>query len=279
MQTPDQAQLTQLASKYQLPAFPLAMQEIERLINNASPDIAAICQVIDDTPALSHELLATVNSPYFCRQVQLNEIKELTDKFGLNALCSYCTALLLGENFKHDLDNLVTQLWQDTIDIANAMVFLGDNVKQAIPSSLLYTIGVFQGSGMALLARHHKKYEDVIFQALSNRDNSVRAEQQHYNIDHTVLAYAVATQWNLPENIAQLILHHHAISYFDTASHSHYQLAFCVFKAAEHMVYQAKYERPSPDWQEFKHTVLLMLGISDLDFEAIFTEYFAIYSL
>ncbi|WP_448548036.1 HDOD domain-containing protein [Thalassotalea fusca] len=276
MHTPDQVQLAQLASKFRIPAFSLSMQEIERLVNHASPDIVAICQLIDNTPALSHELLATINSPYFCREVQLNEIKALTDKYGLSALCSYCTALLLGDNFKQDTNKLVVELWQDAVDIANAMVFLGEKVRQAIPSSLLFTIGVFQGSGMALLARHYEDYADVLSQALNNRDNSVRAEQQHYNIDHTVLAYAVATQWQLPENIGQLILHHHSINYFDTASHSHYQLAFCVLKAAEHMVYQAKYERPSPDWQEFKHTVLLMLGISELNFESIFTEYFNI---
>lgn len=143
---------------------------------------------------------------------------------------------------------------------------------------MLYTIGLFRDCGIALLALKYKDYKNILVEANSNCKNSVELEEKHYQTNHVVLGYYVASSWNLPKNICTLILQHHDKNYLSVRTSSLEQLAFSVLKAAENMIEIVKRTNLSPDWSEVGEDVLDVLGITPADYICLVSDFTELYN-
>jgi HD-like signal output (HDOD) protein len=198
---------------------------------------------------------------------RISEIKQAVMILGLKTINGLVTALLLKSSFKGNASISLERFWDDSLDVANAMAFIGNKIKNKIPVDMLYTIGLFENCGIPLLALKFSNYKEVLIKANSQGVNSIALEEDCYQTNHAVLGYYVASSWNLPKEICELILRHHDASFLDTISGSNEQLAFAALKAAENMVERVKRHNVAPDWEEVKEQALDTLGISVIDYE------------
>lgn len=274
----DEKQIQSVMSSFQIPIKPQALQEIERLMDEEYPDLNKISNVISRDVALSSAILKVINSPLYGMNRRISEIKQASMMLGLNTIKSLVTALLLKQSFAGKASISLERFWDDALDTANAMQFIGSRVKNEVPVDMLFTIGLFHDCGIPMLALKYQNYKEVLMTANTDNVNSIALEEKSYGTNHATLGYFVASSWHLPKNICQVILRHHDLSFIGSKTNDiQDELALCVLKAAENLTENAKRYRNSADWLEFGDRVLDTLGISEEDFRDLLDDYNELY--
>ena len=273
----DNKKMASVVSSFQIPVKPRILADLQLLLDKVEPDIDRVADLISSDVGLSSAILKTINSPFYGLSRRISKIKQAVMILGLKTINGLVTALLLKSSFQGNSCISLERFWDDSLDVANAMAFVGSKVKNTIPVDMLYTIGLFQNCGIPLLALKFGDYKDVLIEANSLGINSISLEEKKYQTNHAVLGYYVASSWHLPKEICSLILQHHESDYLSEISGNDEQLAFATLKVAEHMVERVKRHNISPDWEAIKESVLDVLGLTTIDFENLeddFSELF-----
>lgn len=273
----DDKKISAVVSSFQIPVKPQILTELQSLLDEVEPDIDKVAKLISTDVGLSSSILKIINSPFYGMKRKISKIKQAVMIVGLKTINGLVTALLLKSCFKGSSCISLERFWDDSLDIANAMAFIGNKVQSTIPIDTLYTIGLFQNCGIPLLAIKFSDYKDLLIQANSLGVNSIELEEQKYQTNHAVLGYYVACSWHLPKEICLIILQHHAENYFSEISGNNEQLALATLKLAEYMVEKEKRLKISPEWEAVKESVLDILGLTSVDFEELednFSELF-----
>ena len=273
----DQQQIQSVMSSFQIPVKPEVLTEIETLMDEEYPDMGKISEVIARDVGLSAAILKVINSPFYGMNRRISEIKQAAMMLGLTTIKSLVTALLLKKSFSGNASISLERFWDDAIDTANAMQFIGNRVKNEVPVDMLFTIGLFHDCGIPLLALKHSNYKDILIAANNNNDNPIALEEKHYGCNHAVLGYYVATSWHLPKDICQIILRHHDFSFIESNTCGKDELVFCVLKAAENLTENVKRHGNSPDWQIIGNQALSILGLSEEDYRDLMDDYSELY--
>lgn len=275
----DENKIASAVSSFQIPVKPQILTDIQVLLENSEPDMNRIAVLISSDVGLSSAILKIINSPFYGMNRNISEIKQAVMMLGLKTINSLVTSILLKSAFQGKACISLERFWDDSLDVANAMAFIGNKVKNEIPVDMLYTIGLFQNCGIPLLAIRFDNYKNILIEANSTGVNSIELEEKTYQTNHAVLGYYVASSWNLPKDICNLILRHHELDYLSDITDNKDQLAFAVLKVAENLVERVKRHNTSPDWDKIKDTAFDVLGITSIDYaelEENFSEIFYI---
>ena len=273
----DNKKLASAVSSFQVPAKPQILIDIQKLMAEDEPDIDKIALLISNDVGLSSAILKVINSPLYGVNRKVSKIKHAVMALGLRGVNGLVVALLLKSSIQGTSSISLEHFWDNAIDIANAMSFIGGEIDSKIPVDTLYSIGLFHNCGMPILALRYSDYDDILAEASSLALNSLALEEQHYNTNHAVLGYYVATSWNLPSEICQIILRHHEVDYLAEITDSKEQLAFAILKAAENLIEQVRRQSVTPDWQYVQEAVFDVLGISAMDSSDLEDGYTLVY--
>jgi len=247
------------------------------MMDEEEPDIEDISALISNDVGLSAAILKIINSPFYGMNRRISEIKQAVMMLGLKTINGLVTALLLKASFKGEASISLERFWDDALDIANAMSFIGNVVKNEVPVDMLYSIGLFHDCGIPLFALKYQNYQETLIEANKLNVNSVALEEKYYQTNHTVLGYYVASSWHLPKEICQLIAQHHDNDYLRYAKAPQAQLIYAILKIAENMVEKVKRQNEAPDWSIVMDMVLEIVGLSSTDYadlEDDFSDYF-----
>lgn len=269
----DDKKLAKVATSFQIPVKPQILTDLQRLLDTAEPDIDEIAVLISNDVGLSSSILKLVNSPFYGMKRKSSKIKQAVMMLGLETISGLMSALLLKSAFKGTSSISLERFWDDSLDVANAMAFVAQRVKNKISVDILYTIGLFQNCGIPLLAQKFDDYKDILIEANSSGVNSIQLEEENYQTNHAVLGYYVASSWHLPKEICELILRHHEIAFLSKISGNKEQLAFATLKVADNLVERVKRRCDSPDWIQSQRDALNVLGLSISDYEDLKDEY------
>ena len=262
----DNKKMAKVISSFQIPIKPEILSRIQELMKVDEPDIEDIANLISSDVGLSAAILKIINSPFYGMNRRISEIKQAVMMLGIKTINGLVTALLLKASFKGTSSISLERFWDDAQDIANAMSYVGNKVKNEVPVDMLYTIGLFHDCGVPMLALKYPDYKNVLIEANQLGRNSAQLEESYYGTSHTVLGYYVASSWHLPKEICRLISQHHELDYLKYNPEPEQQLIYAVLKIAENMVERVKRQNESPDWQHVQNEVLEILGISSVDY-------------
>lgn len=157
------------------------------------------------------------------------------------------------------------------------MSYIGNKVKNKVPVDILYSIGLFHDCGIPLLALKYQNYPEILKEAHSQQCNTIKLKELHYKTNHAALGYYIASSWNLPREICQLIAQHHELDYLIFIKDHQMQLIYVVLKIAENMVAKVKKFSESPDWESLQNDVLDIVDLSHEDYHDLkedFAEFF-----
>ena len=241
------------------------------------PNIDKVALLISNDVGLSSAIIKVINSPLYGVNRKVSKIKHAVMALGLRGVNGLVIALLLKSSIQGTSSISLEHFWDNAIDTANAMSFIGGEIDSKIPVDTLYSIGLFHNCGMPILALKYTDYNDLLAEASGLALNSLELEEQHYHTNHAVLGYYVATSWNLPSEICQIILRHHEVDYLDEITDSSEQLAFAILKAAENLIEQARRQSVTPDWEYVQEAVFDVLGISAMDYSDLEDGYTLLY--
>lgn len=270
--------MASVVSSFQVPVKPKALIKMQKIMDEEEPDINLVAALISSDIGLSSSILKIINSPYYGMNRQISAIKQAVMIIGLTTINSLVTALLLKSSFQGKAAISLERFWDDSLDVANAMLFIGNKIKDKVPIDMLYTVGLFHNCGIPLLALRFKSYKEVLIEANKTASNSILLEEERYNTNHAVLGYFIASSWHLPKEICEIILQHHNQHFFDTISGNEAQLELATLKVAENLVERVKRHTVCPDWEELELRVLDVLGLSTEDFADLEDDYYDLYT-
>jgi len=273
----DNKKMAGVISSFQIPVKPELLSYIQDLMAEDEPNIEKIAELISSDIGLSAAILKIINSPVYGMNRKISEIKQAVMMLGLKTINGLTTALLLKASFQGNASISLEQFWDDALNIANAMSYVGNKVKNEVPVDMLYSIGLFHDCGIPLLALKYQSYSDVLKEAHSQQCYTIKLEELNYKTNHAALGYYVASSWNLPKEICHLIAQHHELDYLTFVKDHQAQLIYAVLKIAENMVEKARRYNESPDWESVQADVLDIVGLSPEDYhdlEEDFSDFF-----
>jgi HD-like signal output (HDOD) protein len=273
----DNKKMAEVVSSFQIPIKPEILSHLQELMKADEPDIEKIASLISSDVGLSAAILKIINSPFYGMNRRISEIKQAVMMLGLKTINGLVTALLLKASFKGASSISLESFWDNAQDIANAMSYIGNKVKNEVPVDMLYSIGLFHDCGIPLLALKYPDYKDVSIEANQSGCNSVKLEEHYYGTNHTVLGYYVASSWHLPKEICNLIAQHHELDYLKYTTSPNDQLIYAVLKIAENMVEKVRRQSESPDWEYVQDAVLEMLGLSAIDYNDLEDDFYELF--
>lgn len=269
----DNKKMARVVSSFQVPVKPQILIDMQLLLAEEEPNIKSIVGLISNDVGLSSSILKIINSPLYGVNRRVSKIKQAVVILGLKTINSLVTALLLKSSIRGNSCISLERFWDDSVDVANAMIFIGNKLQNKIPVDMLYTIGLFKNCGIPLLAIKFCDYKDLLIEANGLGVNSIKLEDKKYKTNHAAIGYYVASSWHLPKEICSLILQQHESDYLSQISGTNEQLTFAMLKVAEHMVERVKRFNASPDWESIKDGVLNVLGLTYFDFEELEDDY------
>lgn len=194
-----------------LVSLPEVFIKVNEQINDPRSSAADIGKVIEQDAGLTARLLKIVNSPYYGFPSSIDTISRAITIIGIRDLRDLVLATA-SVNALNGLDNDLISLetfWRHSLYCAITARILASqlndkNVERLFVAGLLHDIGTLvMYQGIPELSR------EAIRQAYNSNRPLHEIESEIIGYNHAEVGAELATRWKLPENIIEVIRHHH----------------------------------------------------------------------
>ncbi len=191
----------------ELPQFPDNIVYLEKLINDPDSEITHIAKQISTDPALTADLLKSVNSAQFMLPKRVDNIVEAVKIIGLRGLKNR----LFSTGTKRLLKSKQKWLWDHSHKTAFYAYNLARNFKRK--QDILddaYVGGILHDIGKIIFSNIHPMLLERINGFCKER-NIKRdfIEDLSAGLNHASIGGLIAEKWNFPEPLIQAIKYHH----------------------------------------------------------------------
>lgn len=257
--------IADISKGFSVPAQPELLLELQQLMAQSEPDLNVIANTITKDVAVAAAILKTVNSPIYGLARSISDIHKAARYIGLNGIMLLVRNTLLKKSFNQDDCSIaLEEFWQNAANIANTCVAISHCIKQNVSTDVLYSIGLFHDCGIPVMAMRYKDYSETYEHAYNTPSETLTSiEDSVYQVNHATIGYFVASSWNLPKDICQLILAHHERDYLTVINGQIDQVYFAILKLSENLVHKHKHFRESSDWLFLKDSVFILLNLDD----------------
>ena len=196
-----------------LPQFPESIIGLQKLLENPDATVSEIARVLGQDPALTADLLRTVNSARYMLPGRIDNVVEAIKIVGFRGLkqmlYSYGTQRVLGDGSDNDVAAVLWEHSQRTAfysyGIARGVLKRKDILDDVYVGAILHDIGKVVFSNLQPeVVKHIQRFANSrgipasIFEEMAN------------GIDHAEVGARLAERWNFPAPLAAAIRFHHA---------------------------------------------------------------------
>jgi len=212
-----------------LPQFPENILMVQKLINDPKSEMVDIARQISMDPALTADLLKTVNSAQYMLVKRVESISEAVKMVGMrgikNLLYSYGTQKLLGDDTSEK-----KLLWEHSYKTAFFAYNLIKNFRR--DRNLLddsYVAGILHDMGKIVFSNVHPELLRKIKKfCLERKMPSSTFEDLSAGMNHAEIGALIAEKWNFPDGLVNSIRFHHDPA---SAPAEHRDLVFTIYLA------------------------------------------------
>ena len=259
-----------------LVSLPEVCIRVNEMMDDPGVNATDIGKVIAQDTSLTARLLKIVNSAFYGFQARIETVSRAVTVIGLRELRGLVLAASAVESFSklpNDVLNLVN-FWRHSVYCGVIAQLLAQKCN-VLHSERLFVGGLLHDIGKL-----------VITNKLINesREVSKRVEQKKkfdFDIEHAVLGFDHAEvgglllkEWNMPESLCNSVMYHHRpnASTDPTIEICIIHIANILTNRAEHGITQ------SEKIQSIEPIALEMTGLTEDDFESIYTHASAVFS-
>jgi putative nucleotidyltransferase with HDIG domain len=201
-----------LTSCESLPALPLALQKVQKLLNDPKSTMAQIATVIATDQALASKTLKLVNSAFYGMTRPISSITQAIVILGLNTLSHLMLGLSVAKLFpqgKHPFD--LTVFWQHAFGVALIAKGIAEALRYEQPEEC-FIGGLMHDIGRLVLQQNfYDDYVRVIAMAKRKQCTLVEAEIAVFGADHSYAGGFIAEKWKIPPVLFTAIKYHHSL--------------------------------------------------------------------
>lgn len=265
-----------IIDKFSIPSKPTVLIALQQELIKSSPDPIDYADIISRDVALSAIVLKTVNSPLFGLKRELSDIRQAVVMLGADRLNQLVTFFALRQSITGKASISLEKFWDNTMEVATMSRFVLGQLagRVQVEADDLYALGLFRDCGIPLMAMKFANYRDVLYEANHSPHHSfTEIEEGHYQTNHAIVGYFVASSWHLPKELCELILRHHDPDFLsDSLTSDQQKDLYALIKIASVAATRYKYSRIDSEWPMTQELVLTHLGMSDLDFNEMLAD-------
>lgn len=202
-----------------LPAIPIAAQQILAALEKDAISMGALAKIIDSDPSLTSRIIGVANSAYFGSKQPIYTVQDaVTRVLGTNNVFSIALSVVLAGPFKaNKCPGFHVELyWAQAIKTAILAQKIASHLAPADGiAEKSYLCGLLHNIGLLVLAH---AYPDKVGQVASielvepERD-IIEIEERLIGIDRRRAGAILARKWHIPEEVATVIEHQHNLEY------------------------------------------------------------------
>lgn len=194
-----------------LPAPPKDAIKIVQTCSQADIDSRVLASIVSKDPVLTAELLRVSNSAYFGLVSQVKSVARAVTVLGNRALRNLVLCISMRDALRADsipgfnLD----KYWEDALRRAVSARVLAE--ISGLDADECFTTGLLQDFGLLVLLYLQPdqiKYWDELSQA--DPDHRLELEADYFHSTHDEVGLLLARTWDLPNDLALAMGHHHA---------------------------------------------------------------------
>ena len=199
-----------LAGGVKIPAMPRVLLDLAELDRQGDAGPREYARVIGRDPGLAGALFRIVGSPVFGLRAKADSLEKAVTLLGLRTTHAVASGEALRSGFSEPaLQKVMDKLWQRVDAVAQTMVAtLKATRMRSVSQDQAMLLGLFHDCGVAVACRRYPSYASGFADAPAWPD--LAALDRAHQTDHAVIGQMVARSWQLPEDIALAIRHHHA---------------------------------------------------------------------
>lgn len=204
-----------VAKTTDLPTIPAAAIKVMRETQLSSASAATVAKIIVTDQALSARVLRLANSAFYGLSRRIVDLPEAVVVLGMKTVKNL--ALVAGTYpwMQRPVTGYClgpSEMWRHAFGTAVASQLIATASRKA-PEDVAFTAGLLHDLGkVALSVWIEEKLGAILLYAGREGIAFDEAERRVLGYDHCQVGFHLATSWNLPEEICEAALHHHAPS-------------------------------------------------------------------
>lgn len=196
-----------------LPTLPTIYSQLAEAMEDPLATNDKIAKIISSDQSSAFKVLKVANSPLYGLHGKIDSISQALMYLGHNEVKNIIFALSVIKVFSKEksVKGLrPVDLWAHSIGVG----VITRNLGQAIGEKHIenfFLAGIFHDIGKIIFLEFAvKEYQKVIDLVLEKNCRIKDAEKEIFGIDHAAAGQILADKWRLPQNIQDIILHHHS---------------------------------------------------------------------
>lgn len=195
-----------------LPPLPNSAMQVIALTRNSETDIKDLISVISQDPALAANILRQANSSYYGYARRISSLPEAVIILGFQtiqglAMASALSPLLKTQLVGYGMDQ--EGLWRHSLFTAMASKRLCKRLRLPI-GDIAFTAGLLHDIGKLILTIYIQEVGLFILKKIEQGNLTYRElEEKIIGFDHATVGGFIAQQWNLPNDLVEVITNHH----------------------------------------------------------------------
>jgi len=171
-------------------------------LEDDATDIKDIERIIISDPAMSAKIVKIANSPFYRHEAKIKGMHEAILTIGLDMVKCITLSMSIMESFGAST-KVANRLWTHSYSVGLLALSLGKNKEER---EWLFSGGLLHDLGKMVLLY----LEPDLYTPLFNKGwPGIEDEQQILSTDHTQLGEFVAKRWHFPQEVVNIIRHHH----------------------------------------------------------------------
>ena len=214
----DVESVNELIKHFAIPCQPMIIDRILQEFDKYEPNIDDVCMMINSDVSLAASVMKIANNPAFFNKEGLTEpFKSIDDAaycLGVARLKKLVQTLVYRDRLQEDVEGQepLSRYWDSASDVAVAAAHLAQRLFCCSPDDA-YMLGLFRDCGIPAMMHGIPGYKEFLSDLTLSSTYTFMSEMEDklFGINHQVVGYCVAQEWNLPEHIARSILTHETI--------------------------------------------------------------------
>ncbi len=255
-----------------LQLIPVTAVKLLQLTANEDSDFHDLSKIIETEPALTTQILKTVNSPLFNFPYPIHSIQRAVSMLGFSNIRSTAIKLLFynkliakptGQSFD------LLYFWQHSLFVATLGREIAVKLNHPDPD-LLYTSGLLHDIGKLVLESHGKlSYSEFISANTNIAPSTLQNELIFFGVNHEQIGHIICHDLELPEVITSVVANHYAEpnNYFEFKLENAI-ITFANYLAGIHGLGSFYQEKPPV----LPNIVSKTIDIKNIDIDSLFTH-------
>lgn len=197
-----------------IPMLSASASQLLQLTSKADHELMEVVNLVKTDANLTARVLKVVNSAAFGLINEITSIDRATSYLGERIIVSIAVGDCAGKLFEKELVGYEAAggaLWKHDLRTAIAAREVVVQSGADINADLAFTAGLLHDIGKSLISDYLQGTAPEAIELINAQDSQdyIEAEEKIIGIAHTDAGFELAQAWQLPEELAEVILYHH----------------------------------------------------------------------